>query len=430
MKLDSVSNFERGITFPASAKEYELSDNNIPCIRTANIQEDFDISNLIYVDKKYIKNNKEKMTRVNDIIMSSANSRELVGKVSYIFSLPFEMTFGGFVITIRSKRCVLSKYLYYHLKKDFLLGKYLNESTQTTNLANINTAKMSKWNFPLAPLLEQHRIVSRIESLFAKLDEAKGKIQNILDGADSRKAAILHQAFTGKLTAKWRKENGVSDDSWEYRTLRKCGDWNGGGTPSTKKPEYWNGGDILWITSKDMKTDIIKSTQMYINMHGVANSSAIYNDKPSVLFVMRSGILRRTLPIAVVKQPFTVNKDLKAVTPTDINIDYLFWVCKSFSSQILNDCMKNGTTVESIDSKKLLEFIIPVASLTEQLVIVNIIKDKISNLEIVNGIASNMLTKIETMKKSILAKAFRGELGTNNPAEESAKEVLREIISI
>jgi len=68
--------------------------------------------------------------------------------------------------------------------------------------------------FPLPPLAEQQRIVDCIESLFEKLDQAKGLIQEALDSFESRKAAILHKAFTGELTKKWREENGVGMDSW------------------------------------------------------------------------------------------------------------------------------------------------------------------------------------------------------------------------
>lgn len=62
---------------------------------------------------------------------------------------------------------------------------------------------------PLPPFPEQQRIVDRIESLFAKLDEAEQKAQNALDSFESRKATILYEAFTGELTTQWRKEHGI-----------------------------------------------------------------------------------------------------------------------------------------------------------------------------------------------------------------------------
>ena len=223
VRVSSVCEFERGITFPASAKEIEPTNTNIPCLRTANVQDELEINNLIYVDKSYMKGNQAKLVKKNDIIMSSANSRELVGKTSYVYDVPFPMTFGGFVLTIRAK-AIISKYLFYFLRLEFLSGHFMGESTQTTNIANINTTKLGGYALSLPPLPEQQRIVDRIESLFAKLDEAKQKAQDALGSFETRKAAILHKAFTGELTAQWRKEHGVGMESWKTKRLSDVSD--------------------------------------------------------------------------------------------------------------------------------------------------------------------------------------------------------------
>ena len=309
------------------------------------------------------------------------------------------------------------------------LGLDLYTYTNATTVPAIRKSDLEAIPFPLPPLPEQHRIVTRIESLFAKLDEAKEKAQAVVDGYELRKSAILHKAFTGELTERWRKEHGVGMDSWTKRKLKDCGDWCGGGTPSMAHPEYWDGGDLLWITSKDMKSDIIEDTLLHTNMAGVNNSSANYIERPSVLFVMRSGILRRTLPIAMVKVPFTVNQDLKAVSPVnDLDLEYFFWVCKNAEKRMLGTCMKNGTTVESINTKTLMEFEIPVASQSEQREIVNCIIGLLDKEQQAKEAAEAVLGQINTMKKAILARAFRGELGTNDPAEEWAGELVREIL--
>lgn len=275
-----------------------------------------------------------------------------------------------------------------------------------------------QFRIPVPPLPEQQRIVTRIESLFTKLDEAKEKAQAVVDGFELRKSAILHKAFTGELTKKWRKKHGVGLDSWVRQKLKDCGKWCGGGTPSMTHPEYWSKGNLLWITSKDMKTDVIDDTLMHTNMTGVENSSANYIKEPSVLFVMRSGILRRTLPIAMVKIPFTVNQDLKAVSPVDdLNLEYFFWACKRAEKRILDTCMKSGTTVESINAKSLMEFEIPIASQPEQKEIVSCITNLLEREQQAKKAAEAVLAQIDVMKKAILARAFRGELGTNDPAE-------------
>jgi len=79
--------------------------------------------------------------------------------------------------------------------------------------------------------------VDRIESLFAKLDEAKEKAQAVVNGFELRKSAILHKAFTGKLTEKWRRTHGIELDSWKSQLLSECCSISSGGTPSRKNSE-------------------------------------------------------------------------------------------------------------------------------------------------------------------------------------------------
>lgn len=304
--------------------------------------------------------------------------------------------------------------------QNLLLGK-----TKVTSIPNLTLEIIGECPIPLPPFAEQQRIVDRIESLFSKLGEAKQKAQEALDSFEARKAAILHKAFTGELTAQWRKEHGVGMESWSWIPLKKCGSWNGGGTPSMSHPEYWENGTLLWVTSKDMKSDLIEDTLMHTNILGVENSSATYIEEPAVLFVMRSGILRRIFPVCMVKKPFTVNQDLKALVPTvDINLEYLFWACKANEKQILEKCMKSGTTVESINTAALRDFEIPIARKNEQTEIVRLLDDLLTKEQQAKEAAEGVLEQIDLIKKAILARAFRGELGTNDPTEENAVKLL------
>lgn len=425
VRLGAVCGFERGITFPSSAKQNERDDENIPCLRTANVQDELELNDLIYVNKKYYKNNIDKLIRENDIIMSTANSRELVGKTSFVYKVEYPMIFGGFVMALRANK-LLSKFLFYYLRLEFLLGRFRGESTQTTNIANISSSVLGEYTFPLPPLSEQQRIVERIEELFAKLDEAKERLQEVADSFAVRKAAILHKAFTGELTKQWRLENGVSDESWEEKKLGEVGSWLGGGTPSTSREEYWENGNILWITSKDMKSAVIEDTLMKVNEIGVKNSSANYIEKPALLVVMRSGILRRTFPVAMVKKPFTVNQDLKAIIPDKDDLEFLYWMLLSNEQRILDTCMKNGTTVESINSNALKDLTFKCPTLPEQHEIVRLIDDLLARERSAQQATEQALASIDLMKKSILARAFRGELGTN---KASALELLKQVLA-
>ena len=346
---------------------------------------------------------------VGDTVFSMV--RPYLKNIAYIdASLSDSIASTGFYVCT-PREFVDSRYIYNLMKSPYVVDS-LNLFMKGDNSPSIRSNDIEQFLFPIPPTLEeQQRIVNRIESMFTKLDEAKEKAQNVVDSFETRKAAILHQAFTGTLTAKWRKENGISDDSWEEKTIGNCGSVFGGGTPSTSHKEYWENGNIPWITSKDMKSDLIEDSELHVNMNGIENSSAKYIDKPAVLFVMRSGILRRTFPVCMVKKEFTVNQDLKALVPNDsVILEYLFYACKSNERKILDTCMKSGTTVESINSDSLFNFMIKVPSLSEQQEIVRILDTVLEKDRTAKSAATQVLDQIDLLKKSILARAFRGKL--------------------
>lgn len=164
-RLSDIAYLERGITFSASAKETIKTEKNLACIRTANVQDELDLDDLIYVDRAYTKNNERKLLRVGDIIMSSANSKELVGKSCIVKHLDSEMTFGGFVLVIRSIQ-IIPEFLLICLKYLFSKGAFYNESTQTTNIANISAKTIESLEISLPPLMEQQRIIDKIAMLY------------------------------------------------------------------------------------------------------------------------------------------------------------------------------------------------------------------------------------------------------------------------
>lgn len=117
---------------------------------------------------------------------------------------------GRGVAAIRSN-FLMRKFLRYGF---ICFEQYLYDNATGTTFAQVSSSVLKKMPFPLPPLPEQQRIVTLIESLFADLDAAKEKLQAVLDGFAERRAALLHQAFTGELTREWREENGVGLESW------------------------------------------------------------------------------------------------------------------------------------------------------------------------------------------------------------------------
>lgn len=357
----------------------------------------------------------------NDILIARMGS---VGETGFA-KMDMNAVFASYLIRLKPK--IEALYMKYFLQSEYYWLQISNKSQGTTRL-NVNANVLRSICIPLPPLREQQRIVEKIEHLFSKLDEVREKLQVIIQSSEVRKSAILQRAVSGEFTRKWRNEKGVSKEGWKTISLKECGIWFGGGTPSTSKKEFWDGGTIPWITSKDMKEREIRDSLLHITQEGVDNSSANYCDRSAILFVMRSGILRRVFPVCMVNIPFTVNQDLKAVIPEKISQKYLYWVCTAYEKDIRDKCMKSGTTVESIETKRLFSYEIPLPSDEEQYLIVDVIEKIMTKEESAKELAQRVIDKVEIMKKSILVKAFRGQLGTNDPEEESSVELLKRIL--
>ena len=428
-RIGAISDFERGITFPASAKEDEPTDENIPCLRTANVQENLEIDDLIYVNQSFMKDNEAKLVRENDIIMSSANSRELVGKASFVTHVPFPMTFGGFVLNIRA-RGISSKYLFYFLRQEFLAGKFMGESTQTTNIANINTTTLGGYELPLPPLAEQQRIIDRIEYLFAKLDEAKEKAQSVLDSFETRKAAILHKAFTGELTAKWRAEHGVAFDGWYDATVGNLFEVFSG--KGFKEKEYSVSGIKLLRISNVTYDELVWEDTKYLPVKYLESVPELVLQSGDIVMALNRPITNGKLKVSIVddRERYILYQRvgcLRKRNPEN-STQYLQYALlnRSFLHQV--ESHLQGSDQPYINLPPLKSLTISMCSEYEQKEVVRILDSLFAKEQQAKEAAEAVLEKIDLLKRSILARAFRGELGTNDPTEQSALELLKQVL--
>lgn len=364
------------------------------------------------------------------------------------------------ILVFNATKIVENKLVNYFFDLDEFIDYAINNS-KGINLPRISEESILQFSFPLAPLAEQQRIVDRIESLFSKLDEAKEKAQAALDSFENRKAAILHKAFTGELTQKWREENktGENDylqnikkylaklskkdrirveeqldsiEAYKIHGWLKCsvgaiGIVSNGSTPSRKVAEYWNG-SISWVSSGEVKNNIISSTKEFITEDGFNNSSVNFLPKGTVLIAM-IGEGKTRGQSAILDIEATINQNIAAIV---VNIDYVLpkflWYCfqKNYTS---NREKGGGSGPQALNCQRVreLDFILP--PLPEQIEIVRIL-DSIFEKEQQSKELASVIEKIDLMKKAILARAFRGELGTNDPKEESSIELLKEILEV
>ena len=215
-------------------------------------------------------------------------------------------------------------------------------------------------------------------------------------------------------------------NGWAISSLDNLATFGGGKTPSMDNKEYWNHGKYLWITSKDMKFEHITDSMLKIS--DVALEQMTIYEKDTLLVVTRSGILRHTLPIAILDVQATVNQDIKAISCYMGEIHkYIYYAIKAQENQILEYYHKDGTTVDSIDFDKFKKLPIPLPPLAEQLRIIKEIERWFALIDTIEQGKVELQTAIKQTKNKILDLAFHGKLVPQDPNDEPASELLKRI---
>ncbi len=295
--------------------------------------------------------------------------------------------------------------------------KYLFYKMQTIQFDSANhkrywISEYSKIKLDLPPLAEQQRIVNRIETMFAKLDQAQEKAQTVLDSFETRKAAILHKAFTGELTANWRKENGVSYDSWEEKTVGECCSEVKVGIV-IKPTRYYTEEEmgIPAFRSANVRENHIDDFDwVYINAEGMKNEKRSIVHTNDVL-VVRSGAPGTA---CVVTEQFDGYNaiDILIAVPLQVVINSYF-LCYYTNSPMGKNIVaekKRGLGLTHFNVKGYSATPIRIPSLTEQQEIIRILDTVLEKESRAKEAAQTILDHIALLKKSILARTFRGEI--------------------
>jgi len=307
-----------------------------------------------------------------------------VGRAA-IWNFDYDICIQNHISKLRKKSDSVSTEFFYYI---FLFYKDLGLlSGKGIGIASLSAKTITNLIIPLPPTLaEQQRIVNRIETMFAKLDQAQEKAQTVLDSFETRKAAILHKAFSGELTANWRKENGVADDSWVEKTVGDCFKFHSGdnikvrNAPEGEFPIYGgNGINGFYINSNvDSGTIVVGRVGFYCGSVHVTEKSAWVTDN--------------ALIVSYDKNQFVLN--------------YVFHLLKYLDLGKYS----NSSAQPVISGKTINPILIKYCTLPEQQEIVRILDTVLEKETRAKEATQTVLDQIALLKKSILARAFRGEL--------------------
>ena len=286
----------------------------------------------------------------------------------------------------------------YFIHSEEVMRPILVNSTKSGTMMNELVVKDFLEQEILVPSLPEQR---QIGAFFDCLDSLITLHQRKYDKLCVLKKSMLDKMFPkgGSLYPEIRFSGFT--DPWEQRKLGGIATFGGGHTPSMSDSDNYEGGNVLWVTSQDVKSHYLDGTTTQITEKG-AKELTLY-PAGSLVMVTRSGILRHTLPVAELRKPSTVNQDIRVILPQEKY--YGQWLLQFFISrnkELLLEFGKTGTTVESVDFSKMRDMVLLTPSLPEQ----QRIGHYFARLDNLITLHQRKLELLRNIKKSMLDKMF------------------------
>ena len=431
-----------------------------------------DKSGFVVNDDKLLPSLRE--LKIKDVLITSAaHSGENIGKKCVIANeLPEKfgkIYFTGELLNIRAKNNgYLPDWIYYY----FVSSEGMKEVQQAIKGVHLTSGRAKLMRIKLAPELEQRRIVLKLEQMLAKVDDCKERLEKIPVILKRFRQAVLVLAFSGEMTSEWRKQNrsigsaevileeikayriknaGTKRDlskTKKYYDERKAvfskpqnsielpapwvscfigdlGNVCNGSTPSRKRDDFWGEG-IPWVSSGEVRNNFINETREEITKKGFKNSSMRILPKGTVLLAMiGEGKTRGQSSILNIKA--TLNQNIAAIDIDHglIVPEYLwFWLQHQYQS---TRSAGGGSGPKALNCQRVRELPFHLAPLEEQREIVSRVNESFNLLDQIEDRYQKAKNHTDNLIQSILAKAFRGELVSQDPNDEPASELLKRI---
>jgi len=345
-KLSDVFDLQMGKT-PSRDNNMYWKDGNLPWVSIADLSK----------SQIYIENSKEMITNLaaKDTLMKCIPQDTVI--------MSFKLSLGKTAITrtpLYTNEAIMafldkkviqieSKYIYF-LFRNIQWGQYTNNAVKGKTL---NKKFFSDFQINIPEYIQQKKIASILI-----------RINKILEYKHS-----LIKAYDALIKSRFVELFGnpvLNEKGWNLTSLESvCQSIYGGGTPSKKIKEYYMG-TIPWVTSKDMKSDIIVDSIEHITQVAIDNSSTKIIPPESVLIVIRSGILKHTLPVCINKSRVTINQDLKALVLDErCKAIYLQYLLKALEKDILSGV--RAVTADNIEFNSLKKRKIPIPPINIQI---------------------------------------------------------------
>jgi type I restriction enzyme S subunit len=295
---------------------------------------------------------------------------------------------------IRLKKNTISDDFFKYYSQSHLYFKSISENITGTTRDRISRKNLGLIPVPIPPLSEQQRIVVILNEAFTSIAKVKANAEQNLKNSKELFESYLQSAFANK--------------GWKEKTLGEVCEVIGGGTPSKSNMKFYNG-SISWATVRDMRADIIVDTEHKITPDAVKCSSTNIIPTGNVIIATRVGLGK----VCLLAHDTAINQDLKGIVPKNVNelsVDFLFRWLKSIANKIIDE--GTGATVQGVKLPFIKSLKITLPSLAIQNSLVLNLDELSYETKRLEAIYQQKLNDLEELKKSILNKAFNGELKT------------------
>ena len=352
----------------------------------------------------------------NDILMAKVTPCLENGNLAIAKDLIDGFGFGSTEINVIRCNDINRQYLFYLLQCPGFIEKATYNMFGVAGLKRLEPRFIPDALFPIPTIEEQQIIVTFLNSKCAEIDAliaAKEKTNALLK---AHRQSIIYEAVTkGFDPAARMKDSGVEwiggvPEGWKIIALKRLGTLATGSTPPKDNPDYWDG-DIPWVSSKDMKSDYLLDSEDHITQAAVDKCGLTLFSPETLIFCVRSGILRHTFPVAVATLPVTINQDLRALSLTrDVNPAFLLYYMRGMNDTIVTLYQKIGATVESIEMDWFLYFPVVLPPREEQDRIVEVLDSRCASLD--QTVQQNEATvrQLKEYRQSLIYEAVTGKI--------------------
>lgn len=387
--LADVAEFIRGVTFKPNDVQDGPTETNVDCLRTKNVQASLDTRDVWAIDPSLVKRPNQYVTE-GDILISSANSWNLVGKCSWIPRLVRPTTFGGFVTVLRRRDdSVDSRYLFHWFSSARVQRTVRSFGNQTTNISNLDLKRSASLPLPLPPLDEQRRIAFILD----KADELRTKRHHALAVLDALKRSVFDSLFSPS----------VSRAEWTSTELGNVAKFFGGSSlPEGREYSGQEGGFALLKVS---------------DMNRVGNevrllSSTLWNERggskaatcpENTIIIPKRGAAISTNKKRITTRPSVLDPNLMGIAPSPaLNIEYLYAWFNAFDLGSIT----SGSSVPQLNKQDLAPLVIEVPPISLQ----ETFAKSMRSVDRLRHHYRDQVAEMEVLFSSLQNRAFNGEL--------------------